>query len=165
MSVALDILRTYRAPRTVLARRIGAVQREDRALVTLLAACVVMFVAQLPRLAREAHFDPSISYDARLAGALVGWILLAPLFFYALAWLTHLIMRALGKSSTSYQARMALFWALLAAAPLWLLNGLVAGFVGPGIEMNVTGVLALASFAVFWLLGLAEVASPSEARV
>ena len=162
MSVALDILRTYRSPRVILAQRIGAVEREDRALVTLLSACVIMFVAQLPRLAREAHLDPSISYDGRLAGALVGWILLAPLFFYVLAWFTHMVMKLLGKPSTGYMTRMALFWSLLASAPLWLLNGLVAGFIGPGSALMITGTLATGVFLIFWFLGLAEVSAPLE---
>ncbi len=164
MSIALDILRTYRAPRAVIAHRIGKVEREDRALATLLAACVLMFVAQWPRLAREAYIDESVPFDARLAGALFGWILLAPLFFYVLSWLTHLAMRLFGKPSTGYKSRIALFWALLAAAPLWLLSGLVAGFIGPGPALTITGSLSILAFLAFWIAGLAEVVSPSEAQ-
>ena len=164
MSVALDILRTYRAPRTVAALRVGETEREDRALATLLAACVLMFVAQLPRLAREAHLDESVPFDGLLAGTLFGWILLAPLFFYVLSWLTHLVMRLLGRNSTGYKSRMVLFWALLAAAPLWLLAGLTAGFVGPGAAWNITGLGAAAAFLIFWILGLVEVTNTQEAR-
>ncbi len=164
MSVALDILATYRAPRAVLARRIGTVEREDRALAVLMGGCVMMFVAQWPRLSREAHLDETISFDARLAGALLGWLLLAPLFFYGLAWFTQLVMRLLGKPTTGYQTRMALFWALLAASPLWLLNGLTAGFVGPGAALTIVGLAASAALIVFWVSGLIEVSTTNAAR-
>ena len=75
----------------------------------------MMFVAQWPRLARESHLDETLSFDARLAGALLGWLLLAPLFFYVLAWFTHLVMKLIGKPSSGYKTRMALFWALFAS--------------------------------------------------
>ena len=164
MSVALDILKTYRAPRTVVARRIGEVEREDRALAVLMGGCVIMFIAQWPRLAREAHLDETISFDARLAGALLGWLLLAPLFFYILAWFTHLVMKVIGKPSTGYKTRVALFWALLAASPLWLLNGLTAGFVGQGPALTIVGLVASAVLIVFWFSGLIEIATQNEAR-
>jgi len=164
MSVALDILKTYRAPRTVVARRIGEVEREDRALAVLMGGCVIMFIAQWPRLAREAHLDEKISFDARLAGALLGWLLLAPLFFYILAWFTHLVMKLIGKPSTGYKTRVALFWALLAASPLWLLNGLTAGFVGQGPALTIVGLAASAVLIVFWFSGLIEIATQNEAR-
>ena len=54
MSVALDILRTFRAPRAVLRKRIASGAREDRALAILMGACLLIFVAQWPRLSREA---------------------------------------------------------------------------------------------------------------
>ena len=55
--MALDILRSYRTPRRVLRERIGTKAREDRAFATLMAGCVLTFVAQWPRLSREAFFD------------------------------------------------------------------------------------------------------------
>jgi len=166
MSVAQDILHSYRSPRATLRRRIGVAAREDRALAVLFGACAVMFVAQWPRLSRDAHLDPSMSIDARLAGALVGWVLIAPLFFYGVAWLSHMALKLAGSHATGFEARMALFWALLAASPLWLLTGLVAGFVGPGASLTITGLAALLAVLVFWITGLAEVAThPKESAV
>ena len=52
-----------------------------------------------------------------------------------------------------YGARLALFWALLATTPLKLLEGLVAGFIGAGIELQIVGLLWLLVFAWFWLTG------------
>ncbi|MXQ07590.1 YIP1 family protein [Alphaproteobacteria bacterium GH1-50] len=166
MSVVLDIIRTYRAPREVLRRRLSGGAREDRALATLMAGCVLLFVAQWPRLSREAYLDETIGFDARLAGALFGWIFVMPLVFYVVAWVVHLVLRVTGSASTGYQSRMALFWAILASSPLWLLTGLMAGFVGPSHVTSLTGILALGSFFVFWLGGVAEIASyRSEGRV
>jgi hypothetical protein len=45
---------------------------------------------------------------------------------------------------------------LLAASPLMLLWGLVAGFIGEGIEMTLTGSLWFVIFAWFWIAGLRQ---------
>ncbi|MBC7180364.1 MAG: YIP1 family protein [Roseovarius sp.] len=50
----------------------------------------------------------------------------------------------------------ALFWAFLAASPLILLHGLVAGFVGPGPGLQAVGLLWLLVFLWFWVSGLIE---------
>ena len=130
--------------------------REDRAIAILMAACVLIFIAQWPRLAREAHFDEAQTFQALMAGALMGWVFIAPLMMYALAALTHLILRPFGGQGTWFRSRLALFWALLAASPLWLFHGLLAGFVGPGVSLNLVGLLALLAFFVFWAAGLIE---------
>ena len=52
---------------------------------------------------------------------------------------------------------LALFWALLASAPVVLLNGLVAGFIGPGPALTIVGVAWVAVFVWFWLSGLRQV--------
>jgi len=156
VSISTDIARTYVRPREVIRSRLAAGQREDRALAVLMGACVLIFVAQWPRLARQAHFDDAISLQALMAGALMGWLFIAPLLLYTLAALTHLVARLFGGQGTWFRARMALFWALLAASPLWLFHGLVAGLVGPGVALTGVGVLALGAFVVFWGVGLIE---------
>ena len=157
MSVALDILRTYRAPRRILRRQLDQGVHEARALAVLMGACLLMFVAQWPRLSREAFFDSSVTLEARLAGALFGWLLLAPLFFYILALLSHWVLRLLGSGSSPYEARISLFWSLLASAPMMLLTGLSAGFVGATTATNFVGVLALVAFLGFWGAGMLEI--------
>lgn len=156
MAVSRDILHSYRDPAAVLARRMRG-GREDRALVTLMLACALIFVAQWPRLSRAAFLDPSIELNARLAGALMGWIFLAPPLLYGVAALSHLAARLAGGRGSHFGARMALFWALLAASPLWLLHGLVAGFVGAGPQLALVGAVALAAFLAIWLIGLVAV--------
>lgn len=164
MSIVRDILRTYRAPREVLGARIGASVREDRALAVLMGACAVIFVAQWPRLAREAYLDAAIGLDARIMGALFAWIVIAPLAFYVFAFVVHLVLRAAGRPATGYAVRMAVFWGLLAAGPLFLLTGLVSGLIGAGGAARLVSALAAGALLVFWGAGLALVAGPGRAR-
>ena len=162
MSIVLDILRTYRAPREVARRRIGNTAREDRAIAVLMGACLLIFVAQWPRLALEAHVDDSISLEARMAGALFGWLFVAPLVFYVFAAAANWLLRLFGRHSTGYQSRVVLFWALLAATPLFLLAGLLSGLAADSSAVAVVGVVAFAVFLVFWGAGLSVIAPRIE---
>lgn len=164
MSVTLDIVRSYTAPRRTLRRRIAATGREAQALAVLMAGCALMFVAQWPVAARVAHGDASIPLEARLSGALLGWLIIAPLAFYAFAAVAHLVARVAGGRGDGLAARAATFWALLASGPLWLLNGLTAGFVGPGPAANIVGTLAVAAFFAFWAVGLRVAEWPDRAE-
>ena len=156
MPVSTDIVRTYVSPRRVLREKLAGGPREDRALATLIGACFLVFVAQWPLLSRQAYLDPSVPLDARMAGALMAWLFIAPVAAYVIAAASHLLARLFGGRGTWFGARLALFWALLAASPLWLLNGLVAGFLGPGAALNLVGLVAVGAFLVFWGAGLWE---------
>ena len=153
MPVTSDITATYRGPGRVMRRLLDMGPREDRALVFVMAFCIVGFIAQLPRLAREAHLTGG-DLSMAMGGALMGSIFLLPLILYAIAALSHLIRKAFGRLSTGYSARLALFWSLLASTPLLLLHGLVAGFIGPGVEMTGVGLLWLGVFLWFWISSL-----------
>jgi len=155
MPVTTDIVATYRGPRRVVRRLLDMGQREDRALVILIGACVVVFVAQWPRLAREAHLTEQ-ALNPLLGGALMGWLFIAPLLLYALALVSHGLARLTGGRGSAFGARLALFWAFLAASPLMLLHGLVAGFVGPGAGLQLVGIIWCGVFGWFWLSGLYE---------
>jgi len=162
MSIATDIIATYRSPRQVMRRLLGMGVREDRALIYLMLGCGLVFVAQWPRLARQAQLDESVPLDALLGGALLGWLFLAPLGLYAIAAASRAIASLLGGRGSWFSARLALFWSLLAASPLWLLTGLTAGVLGPGAAQNLTGLLALATFLIFWLMSLLETERPAS---
>ncbi|MCB1357195.1 MAG: YIP1 family protein [Maritimibacter sp.] len=153
MSVLSDIVEAYRRPAPVFRRRLGEVPREDRALAVLMAACLMVFVAQWPRLQRVA-FETGEDFEPLVGGALFAWLFVMPLVAYALGTVTHLIARALGGHGSPYAARFALFWALLVASPLWLLSGLVAGFIGQGPQLALVGAVALGAFLVHWSLNL-----------
>ncbi|TMV08527.1 YIP1 family protein [Ruegeria sediminis] len=155
MPVAADIVATYRGPGRVIRRLLGMGQREDRALAILMAGCTLVFVAQMPRLAREAHLTGQ-ELNMLLGGALLAWIIIAPLIFYFLAAVSHVFARAVGGRGDWYGARLALFWSLLASSPILLLHGMVAGFIGPGPAMQGVGLLWLIVFGWFWFSGLSQ---------
>jgi len=161
MAVTLDILASYRRPGAVILRRTAGPVREDRALILVMLACILIFVAQWPRLRREA-FVTGQDFDVLLGGALLGWLFIMPLALYGLAALSQMVARLMGGRASWWGARMALFWALLAASPLWLLWGLVAGFVGPGAALDATGLVALGAFLAIWILGLLAVERQAE---
>lgn len=155
MSVIHDVVTSYRAPRTVFRRRVGTEQREDRALAVLLFSCILVFIAQMPRLARQAH-ETGEELNMLMGATLLAWVFIMPLILYAVGTLTHVAARMFGGKGSSYAARFALFWALLCAAPLWLLWGVVAGFMGPGVQLSVVGLIALLAFLMFWSINLRE---------
>ncbi|MEK0163478.1 YIP1 family protein [Phaeobacter sp. JH20_36] len=155
MSVSQDIVATYRGPRRVYARRLAMGLREDRLLAMLMAGCALAFIAQMPARAREAHLSGQ-ELNMLLGGSLLALIFIAPLLLYGVAFLAHGVARIFGGSGDSAQARLALFWAFLAAGPLMLLNGLVAGFIGPGLELNLVGGLWFVLFLWFWGSGMVQ---------
>jgi hypothetical protein len=160
MSVTTDILQSWVHPRLVFRRRLGDGPREDRALAVLMVACGLIFVARWPGLAREAQLStgqPDAPGLQTLLGInLFALLFMAPVIFYALAGLAHLAARALGGQGSGFSSRMALFWALLAVAPLMLLQGLVAGFIGQGAALTLTGALVGLGFLALWLVFLHE---------
>mgnify|MGYP001795058669 CR=1 FL=1 len=155
MPVTTDIVASYRGPRRVMRRILELGTNEGRALAVLMAGCAVFFIADWPKLDRDAP----IAGDERqpiLGGSLMGWIFIAPLIFYVFAWLSQLVIRLFGGNATGFSARMALFWAFLAASPLKLFHGLVAGFIGPGPVLNGVGALWLLVFLWFWVSNMRE---------
>ncbi len=164
MAITRDITATYRGPARVMRRLLSMGQREDRALMFVMVACVFVFVSQMPRLARTAHLTGQ-ELDMLLGGALFGWVFLAPLMLYLVAALSHLIARGLGGQGDWFGARLALFWALLASSPLILLHGLVAGMIGPGPGLQAIGLLWLVIFGWFWFSCLRQAERPPREPV
>ncbi len=156
MAVTTELVRSWRGPRAAMRRQMAAGLSEARALAYLMAACGLIFVAQWPRLSREAYLYPEVPLDARIGGALMGWVFIMPLALYGVAALSHLFARMFGGRGSWLGARVALFWSLLASVPLFLLHGLVAGFIGPGAALSVTGLVLLMGFLAHWTLALAE---------
>ena len=152
MAITRNITATYRGPGRVMRRLLELGQREDRALAYLMASCALIFIAQLPRLARQAHLTGE-DLNMLMGATLMAWLFVAPLLLYVIALVARGIGRILGGKGTAYGARLALFWALLASAPLLLFHGLVAGFIGPGPELQIVGFLWLLVFAWFWIGG------------
>ena len=155
MSLTADILRSYRAPRRVLRSQLAAGKREDRALIYLMVACVLIFIAQWPGLARAAEADPSVPFEARMGGALMAVLFVLPVLAYAMSLLLWLLLRAFGPIS-SYGTRLALFWAFLAVSPLMLLQAALNSALGPAgaVAVQIFGLGVLAAFLVILVAGL-----------
>ncbi|MCV6824446.1 MULTISPECIES: YIP1 family protein [Halocynthiibacter] len=148
MSVTRDMTDSYRAPGRAFARQLREGVSEARVLSYLMISCFIIFVSQLPRLAREAHLDPSIPLDARAGAAILGWLFFVPLVAYGLSFLLVLVQKVLRMQAHAFTTRMALFWALLVTTPLWILQGLVAGLIGVGPALTAVNVILLAVYLI-----------------
>ncbi|MPL99014.1 hypothetical protein SDC9_45226 [bioreactor metagenome] len=153
MAAVDDILRSYRAPRAVVRGHLARTRSEPRALTLLLAALVVIFVGQWPRLSRLSFEQPDQPMAVLLVGTAIALLATVPVF-YALAALAHLVARLFGAKGSWYGARIALFWALLAVSPLMLLQGLVAGFLGQGVQLSLISGLVFVAFLAIWGAGM-----------
>ncbi|MEE9427762.1 MAG: YIP1 family protein [Paracoccaceae bacterium] len=154
MGLALDIVRTWRHPRQVMARFLSQGQREDRVFMFLMFACALIFLSRWPGLVRLSLLNPDTPLNILLGGALFGWLFIVPPAAYVLAAFTRLTARLFGGQGSWYSARLALFWSLLAAAPFWIVNGLVSGYGVPDIWQKAVGAIALAAFLLIWLSSL-----------
>ena len=153
MAVSDDIVATYRGPARVMRRLLSGDRHEARALAYLIAALALAFVAQWPALARAAHLQPEVVLTQRMVAALLAALAAVPAC-YAIAAAGHLLARALGGRGDFFGARMALFWAMLAVAPVVLLHGLVRAFIGPGLQASLSGIVVFAVFMWFWIAGM-----------
>lgn len=163
MSVTQRILTSWRSPRKVMRAMLAEGKRDDRALVILMAACLLIFVAQWPGLSRAAHMDPDIPLEGRMSGVLMGTVFLVPLFAYAFAAISHLICKPFGGKGSFYSSRLALFWALLVVAPLMLLQGLVQGFIGEGPAAKLMSFVVMVAFLYQWINALIVAEGPDGA--
>ena len=152
MALTGDIAATYRRPRAVAQGKI-ATGREELALIYVTLGCGLVFVGQWPKLQRDAYLG-GVDLQPLIGASLFAWVFAAPVLLYLLAWIVQQIARLLRRPVGAFGSRMALFWALVAASPLWLLNGLVAGMVGPGPALTLVGGLAAGAFVWFWAAGL-----------
>ncbi len=162
MALTSNLVSTYTRPKVVIRGMLDQGENEGRAVGILIIACFIIFVARWPSLSREAFLDPSIPLQGRMGGALVGLVLIAPLLFYGLAALSHLVAKIFNGKGSYYSARLALFWSLFATTPLFLLVGLVDGFIGEGSASTVCQFILLIVFLYIWLFCLIEAEAKPE---
>lgn len=160
--MSTDIVRTWVRPGHVMRNHLAMGVREDRAIMFLMVACGLIFVAQLPRLSRTAHLTGD-AIDKLVAYEFLAWVMIWPLGFYAIAFVSRMIAQVLGGQGTPYGARLSLFWALLASVPAALLYGLSAGFIGPSQGTTLAGVIWLGGFLLIWMICLRESEFPRSA--
>jgi hypothetical protein len=162
MGLVADIVRSLRyGPRAVVREQLDQGANESRVLAFLMIGCALIFVAQWPRLMREAQLTGD-DFTRLVAYALLGWLAIWPLVFYGLATLAHAVSRAMGGQGTPFGARLAMFWSWLAAAPLGLLTGAVAGFTGASVLTNLMGAAWLLVFVALWGLSQREASRHPE---
>jgi hypothetical protein len=155
MTVTTDMVATWRAPRAALRRHLARGVSEPFVFNLLLVFLILTFIGQWPAAAREAFLANESSTLPRIV--LRGLAVLATIpFWYALAALSRIVARALGGQGSWYAARLALFWALAVVSPLMLLQGLVAGMIGPGPGLWLVITLVGAAFLWLWLTMLHE---------
>lgn len=156
MAVTTDILASWRSPRAAVRRHLERGVSEPFLFTLLLVFLVLAFVGQWPQASREAFLAQEPSVAPRLLARALAVLATIPLW-YGLAALSHLVARTLGGQGSWYAARLALFWALVTVSPLMLLQGLVAGLIGPGRELWLVIVVVGAGFLWLWLTMLHEV--------
>ena len=127
-------------------------------LVVLMVAMLIFLVAQGPLNVRLAELDPSIPFDARMGGSMLAVLFMMPLLAYGLASLIAVVSRATPWRLEPRESRLALFWALLAVAPAMLLQGLVAGFIGPGPALTLVQIICGLGFLFIWGAGISALA-------
>lgn len=155
MTVSTDLVATWRSPRAALRRHLARGVSEPFAFTLLLVFLVLTFVGQWPVAAREAFLAGEPSAAPRILARAFAVLATIPLW-YGLAALSRLVARALGGRGSWYAARIALFWALATVGPLMLLQGLVAGMVGPGPGLYAVTTLVGVAFLWLWLTMLHE---------
>lgn len=173
MGVTSDIVESWHHPARVVRRHLdrsfpaaasgrpgeaaGSVagKSEAFAFTFLFVFLLVAFVGQWPGASRAAFLQPAVPLFQRLLAAGLGLLATIPLW-YGLAGLSHLVGRAFGGRGSWYGARIALFWALATISPAMLLHGLIIGFLGPGAQANVLGVLVALAFLILWMSMLIE---------
>ena len=157
MPVAVEIFRAYFEPRCSARRMLLRTDSEGKAFALVFAGCIFLFLAQLAELVKpgaSSGMHPSLT--ALATARLIGALLLAPLVFYAVAGISGLIARLLGRSIGWRHARVSLFWAVLAVSPAAMLSAIADGFLGGGILVNTFPWILMTLFLLFWTCGLVE---------
>ncbi|MEL6641525.1 MAG: hypothetical protein AAFP98_09470 [Pseudomonadota bacterium] len=155
MAVSTDMFRSWRRPKDVMRELLAQGQREDRLVAFIMGACFLMYIAQWPWLMRVQQFGlwdevTTSDFQTNAGTSFFSLMILAPLMFYALAALTQVVAKAFKARLSPYGARLALFWALLATAPVVLLHGLTKGFIGVGPAASLVGAAWFALFLWVW---------------
>lgn len=150
MTVTSDIVQSWRRPRAVIRQHLQRHPTEGFALSLLVAFLLLAFVAQWPAMSRAAYLEPDAPLTQRMVAAGLALMASIPLW-YGLAGLSHMIAQRFGGRGSYLGARVALFWALLCAAPFMLVQGMISGFAGAGALATGAGIVVLTGFLVLWI--------------
>ncbi|UPH70558.1 hypothetical protein LGT41_0012260 [Abyssibius alkaniclasticus] len=152
MSLGADIIGAWRQGwGNALRRQMASGAGEERALGWVMVATVMLVAAQMPASYKAAAQNIDQPEQAPIAVLMIAVfsLFLAPLSFYALAALSHLVARLLGATGPFLNARLGLFWALLCVAPLALISAAFGNSLGPELS-NPLQYVVLLVFLVIW---------------
>lgn len=155
MPVTNDIVSAWRRPRVMMRSHLARERSEPWVFALLVAFMIMAFIAQWPGASRTSFENPAVPLEPQLLAIALGILALIPAW-YALAAISHWIAKLLGGQGDHYGARLALFWALVTVSPLMLLQGLVAGMIGPGPGLTSVTIITGVMFVSFWILNLIE---------
>ena len=114
MAVSTEIMRSWRQPGPTV-RRLLPSMTEGRALAFVMGGCLLIFVAQWPRLVRLSEgIDLPTGGEVQelsqlIAYSLVSWLIVWPLIFYIAAGITRIVARLFKGKGSGYGARLAMF--------------------------------------------------------
>ena len=148
MSVVVKISKTYRRPIRTYSSLFASGPSEKQNLAYLMGGCLLYFISSWPFQARKA-FEDQIPLEGLISGTLISSLFVAPLGFYLISIVFHLLAKALGSKISGVEIRLILFWAFLAIAPLMLLRGLVAGFFDTNLQYSIISGLSLSVLLLF----------------
>ncbi len=122
MTLYSEILRAYRGFGASMHRQLAQNPREEKLLLYVVLASLLGFVARVPGMIDAAR--NSTNEEITIAN-LVGSNFVTTFFFglimlYIIASVSHLIAKIFKGAGTFKKARLALFWAALVIAPLYL---------------------------------------------
>ena len=157
MSLVKDIAAAYTGPRREMAHQL-TLMTEPRILMLGFTACLLIYVSRMPELAAISHIeeDDPATMRARFATMFVSAVIMAPLFLYLVAALSHLILKFTGGQGTWQEARLALMWSILVSTPLVLISGACKVFA-PQPVFLVASLLTTVIFFWQWASCLAVV--------
>jgi len=164
MSILVDIGAAYRNARAEMHHQ-TSIMTEPRTLMLGLTACFLSFVADLPGLAAGVTTagESSDVLNGRLGALFIWRVLFGTLFLYAIAAVSHLILKPFKGQGTWSEARLALMWAGMVATPLWLISGICKVFAPPSVFL-VAQLLTTVVFFWQWVTCLAVVEFPRNAK-
>ena len=152
MSITREILVAYKGFGASMRRQIAANPGEEKLLIYLVMAILILFIARAPNLLEASALAATeeVSSIAIFVVNLVSSFFFAPLLFYGLASLSGLMAKMFGGKGNGYRSRLALFWALLVVSPLALVSAIVQSALPFSWLAPVLSVALFLVFAVAW---------------
>jgi hypothetical protein len=126
-SIVSDILHTWRAPRDAMHEQLTRGYEEPRALMYVMLAGGLFFVAGIPRAIQGNMAQSAEPLDG--SGVIVSWfitsVVIVTLMRYFMAAVSRWCAKPFGGRGSYFTARLGFFWMSVAVAPAILLAGVV----------------------------------------